>query len=225
MVRGLPRLSTSSSARGPRHCPTGECANQQLTAICACDRIDPTYPRPTVRRSPLKDAPALRTRIVGSMAALIPTRCVTPRIFVPQSAPFRRRQVGRPNGFVTAETHTIGPMAVGWCCSSCPGRYVRQALEPCSARRSDLSYTSDSGACRSFWPHFRARHRCDPRPKDVVRKPFEERVNRCPFRPPGRVDEISLRIVRRGEGAAIDENGFSLHRRLRARGIRSEVGA
>jgi hypothetical protein len=58
------------------------------------------------------------------MAALIPTRCVTPRILLTQSAPFRRRLAGRANGFVTAE----GPMAVGWRCSNGLGRCVRKRV-------------------------------------------------------------------------------------------------
>jgi hypothetical protein len=114
---------------------------------------------------------------------------------------------------VTAE----GPMAVGWRCSNGLGRCVRQALvagAPIQATRA-LSLR--------FGRIFRARHRSDPRPKDVMRMPFEERVNRCPSRPPGCVDEMSLRIARRGEGAAIDENGFALYRWLPPAGIPSRA--
>jgi hypothetical protein len=58
-----------------------------------------------------------------------------------------------------------------------------------------------------------------------MRIPFEERVNRCLSRSPGCVAEMSLRIARRGEGAAIDEDGFSLYRRLPRAGISSGAGA
>jgi hypothetical protein len=59
-----------------------------------------------------------------------------------------------------------------------------------------------------------------------MRVPFEERVlEPLPVpSPPGRVDEMSLRIARRGEGAAIGENGFSLYRQLPRAWIRSQLG-
>jgi hypothetical protein len=110
---------------------------------------------------------------------------------------------------VTARPTTLDPTAVGWRSSSRPGRCARQTLVAGAPCGDWTQATKPFAPFPSILAGFlRGAIDAIPRPKDVMMIPFEERLHEPPQVPSAPAcNEMSLRIARRGEGAAIDEGG------------------